>query len=515
MSASKQKKVRTEQRSEGLDKKYAAASEKAAKDRKFRRNTIIAVVIIVLIIAAAAVINSTLFYTGIDAVVIDGTGYSAAEVSFYYSATVNSYYQTYGSYASLFGVDFSQPLDEQLYLSSAEGDDYTWADYFYESALSQMVRDTAFYNEAMANGFTLSDEEEAAIEENMAGFEAAAAAQNYKTDKYLSLVFGKGVDSDLVRELVTRQTIASAYSTKINNDFSYTDEELKTYYSEHADELDYFLYQTYTVSTSADAYTELEDDEAKAAAARADADTVAEATTVEEFAEAVSALQSDKDAMLKYADAEATRAITQGQSLGEDIREWMLSADRKEGDTMVYDTTSGSTVVMFVSRDDNNYNTVDMRHILIKTEADENGEYTDEAREAAKAAVEDIYAQWQEDPTEENFIALTSEYSEDVDDSGAVYNDGLYEIIYHNALVDEINEFLFNSGAQPGDTAICYGSSSYYDGYHLIYYVGENTLYCDYLADTALRNADYTAYYDALLEGIEPVEKFGAKFIEF
>ncbi|MGN1002024.1 MAG: peptidylprolyl isomerase [Oscillospiraceae bacterium] len=510
MSASKQKKVRTEQRSEGLDKKSAAASEKAVKERKFRRNTIIAVVIIVLVVAAALVVNSTLLYTSVDAVVIDGTGYSAADVSFYCNAIVNSY--RYGSYSSYYSsyVDFNQSLDSQPYMGIFE--DYTWADYFYETALDQMIQDTALYNDAMANGYTLSEEEKAEIESYIDSYAAAAEAQGYKTDKYLSLVFGKGVNADRVRELLTMQTIASSYNSYVYDSFSYTDEELKTYYSEHTDELDAFTYQTYTVSTSADAYADLADDEARAEAARADADKLAEASTPEEFAEAVSALQTDKDASLEYADVKATRSIGLGQNLGSDIQEWMVSAERKAGDTMVYDSTSGSVVVMFVSRSDNNYNTVNMRHILIQTEADENGEYTDEAREEAKAAIEDLFAQWLEDPTEENFITLASENSED---SSSAADGGLYENVPRDYMVDEINDFLFNSNAKAGDTAICYGSSSGYDGYHLVYFVGENGLYCDYLAENSLRSDDYNAYYEALLDGIEPVEKFASKFIEF
>ena len=76
MSASKQKRVRQENREETIQK---IAEEKAAEKRKKKlkkvRNIVIAVVV-VLVIAAVIVINSNLFYTGIPAITINGTEFT-------------------------------------------------------------------------------------------------------------------------------------------------------------------------------------------------------------------------------------------------------------------------------------------------------------------------------------------------------------------------------------------------------------------------------------------------------
>ena len=91
MSASQEKRKRNSERSAELEK---AAAEKAAEAKKKSlkkvRNIIIAVVV-VLVIAAIFVINSNLFYTGMSAVEVNGTKYTAAEVSYLYRTLYSNY----------------------------------------------------------------------------------------------------------------------------------------------------------------------------------------------------------------------------------------------------------------------------------------------------------------------------------------------------------------------------------------------------------------------------------------
>ena len=162
-----------------------------------------------------------------------------------------------------------------------------------------------------------------------------------------------------------------------------------------------------------------------------------------------------------------------------------MKGARKAGDIEVFADAetdpAGYTVVLFFSREDNHYATASVRHILIKAEADADGNYTDEAKAAAKARAEEILAEYEAgEKTEDSFAALAEEYSED---GGSNTNGGLYENIYHGQMVQEFNDFCFG-GHKPGDTAIVYGESGSYAGYHVVYYVGEGPLYSTYLAKT-------------------------------
>lgn len=101
--------------------------------------------------------------------------------------------------------------------------------------------------------------------------------------------------------------------------------------------------------------------------------------------------------------------------------------------------------------------TIAVRHILTKAVADENGAYTDEAKEAAKAKAEEIYNEWLTgDATEESFAALAEQYSED---SGSNTNGGLYNSITPGQTVPEFDAFCFDDARTPGDTGIVYGES--------------------------------------------------------
>ena len=117
------------------------------------------------------------------------------------------------------------------------------------------------------------------------------------------------------------------------------------------------------------------------------------------------------------------------------------------------------------------YPTIAVRHILVKAVADENGEYTDEAKEEAKVKAENILKEWEgNDATEESFAALAEQYSED---EGSNTNGGLYDAVMEGQMVTEFNDFCFDESRKPGDTGIVYGESGSYAGYHIMYFVGE------------------------------------------
>ena len=502
MSASKEKKVRVEQRGTGNDRKRGA-SEEALRDRKFRRNAIIAVVCIVLVVAAALVINSNLFYTSLTALTVGNTNYSAAEVNVFYRTTYNSLYNTvqsqYGELASYMLPDSSTALDKQQY-----SDTQTWADYLLERTIDNMKQVTVLYEQATANGYVLTAEDNEVIDSQMASMEQAAAQNNITVAQFLTAVYGKGVSADTVRSVVTKMIVSESYAEQVRSAPQYTEADLDAYYAAHRDELDYVRYWSYFVSASNDAFAEEADDAAKQAAAHAAAQTIADAATDgEHFAEAVRAF---------YADAYTAEQRYQGVNLPDSYSAWLLDASRSAGDVTVTDTDGGSYVLLFLDRDDNDYHTRAMRHILINVEAGEDGSVSDEVKDSAEARIREIAEEWEADPTEEHFSELANSYSED---PGSNTNGGLYEDIYRGQMVPPIDSFLFTEGAQPGDTTIVYADSSYY-GWHMVYYVGEDDgpLYKYTLAEDAKRSGDYDAWLDGLTDACTVTPGSGRNYVK-
>ena len=493
-------------------KKNSPASRDEQRNSNFTMNAIIAVVAIVVIVAAAMFINSNYLYNRAAALTVGSTDYSAAQFNYFYRTAYSNFVSTYGDYASMFGLDTSTPLDEQE-SSWASEEGGTWADYFTEQTEDTLVQITATVDKAKAEGFSLSQESLDTIEENVSEIASYAETYNYSTNGYLAAVYGKGMTEKVFRDCMERQLTAAEYAEEKSESFTYTDEELaEKYATDLANDYDNITYYSwYFPALSDEDYVVNEDGEdvtpeptqAQIDAAHDQAEEAADTSDAEEFAAKVEELTGST----------VTESTAAGSSLNSLYSEWLLDSSRKEGDTTVVDSEDGdgSYAVMFISRDSNDYHTVNVRHILIQAEADEDGEYTDEALEAARTEIERIYDEWKENPTEDNFIALAEEYSED---TGSNTNGGLYENVYKGQMVEEFNDFCFDESRKSGDTAIVYGSNGGYAGYHLVYFVGEGPVYSNYLAENILRSDDYNAWMDEITEGYDVTTKYAFRFTQ-
>lgn len=509
MGASQEKKARKALREDGKDKRQIA-QQKAEEALKRRHRTETGVSIFVVVaIAAIIFISSNLLYTNFSAVKIGDQSYTAAEYNFFYKTTYNNFVSQYGDYISYIGLDTTKSLDSQTY---EEGK--TWADYFKESALSTMKEITAMYAEAQKNSFVLSDEDQATLDSSIANLKTSYEGSDYSSaNAYLASVYGKGSTVDEISGLLEKYYVSQAYATQKNDSLTYTNDEIKAYYAENKDNLDKYTYISYLVDgsvpdTSTDTATASASPEASAAAspsASPDAEAVAAAmasakTKADAIVEDTTSADTFKQAVLAQTQAEASESTTQGSSLSAAYADWLKDAGRVEGDTTVIETDSGYYTLYYISRDDNNYKTVNVRHILIKAVASDDGTYSEEAKATAKAKAEDLLEQWKAgDATEDSFATLANANTED---TGSNTNGGLYENVYKDQMVAEFNDWCFAEGRKTGDTTIVYNEGSY-TGYHVIYYVGEGSLYCDTLAETAARDKDYTAWKDSILANYE------------
>ena len=545
MSASQDKKKRQSERAEGVDKRSLAEREAAQKAKKERRTWTIVGSIIAVLAIIIILLNTNLLYTATTAVTIGDDEYTNAEYQYYYYSALNNFEMNYYSYLSLF-FDTSKPLDEQEFTGASMGlsvpeslegvEGATWQDYFSAQALESMREMTALYNAAVAEGYTLSEEDAANIEETIASFETTAETNGWRDgDAYASVVYGKGVDLDTVREKMERASIAGDYSQDIFDSFEYTPEELSAYYDEHRDVFDTLDFEYYLVAAERVETTETVTDEETGEETEETSEAVTDETMAEAKESAEQILQAyesgAEQSALNFAEAisevlgdeagepytyEAAQAYSTSMYLSDALADWILDESRQPEDTAVIESTdSGYYVVVFHNRSDNDVETVSFRHILIKAEdTDEDGEYSDEELQAALTEIEAVYEEWMEgENTAERFYELQQEYSEDVNTStGVLYGDedGVYTHIIEGAMVEGVDEFIFDPARQPGDTAIVHGVSSSYNGYHIVYFVGvDEEPYCDYLAEVGvsgsgvdgLRNDDYGAWHDELLAG--------------
>ena len=519
MSASTERKNRIAAREAGTDKKTLAALEEEKKKATSKRRWTWGTIGVIVLIAAILILNSGVLYTASTALTVGGEKYSPAEVNYYYG----SEYMNMANYLSYFGVDTTLGLRGLGSQECSWTDGGTWRDYFRDMAKNDVHQTQALLNYAKENGITLTEEEIAEVDANFEGIDEMAKSYGYSgADALYAMNYGSGVTQKVVRAAALNQKLAEKASTQKKDSLTWTDEELEEYYAGLNGDKDLFDYSTYYVSaeTKEEAVTDengeettkmVADDQTRAEA-KATADAIVmgfkDGADIEDMTERFEvAVEHETGDLPTAQDGQS------GGSIPEAYAEWVKGA-RKAGDIEVFADAetdpAGYTVVLFFSREDNHYATASVRHILIKAEADADGNYTDEAKAAAKARAEEILAEYEAgEKTEDSFAALAEKYSED---DGSNTNGGLYENIYHGQMVQEFNDFCFG-GHKPGDTAIVYGESGSYAGYHVVYYVGDGPLYSTYLAKTEKQSAAMEEWQSGLLDACEVKEGFGFRLI--
>ena len=552
MSASQDKKRRQAERESGSSPKTLAEREAAVKARKERRTWTIVGVLVALFVVVIVLLNTNLLYTGTTSVTVGDYKFTNAEYQYYYTTAYNNFTYQYGSYASLLGLDTSADLDEQTVQSSLftmlgleipeslqpadeeETAEFTWDDYFRETALQNMAQVTAIWDAAVKAGYTLSEEAAEEIDSTIASFETMATANNLRgADGYAAVIYGKGVTASLVRELLERAYIAEEYSADIYESFEYSADEINAYYDENADAFDAINFDYYLVEAEKVEVTETVTDEETGEETEETNEEVTDETMAEAKEEADSLLEAAQSGAAQGAlsfaeavaetmgdEAEATEikslfgySVTSGYGV---MAEWLLDSAREPGDMAVLENEGvGYYVVCFNSRSDNSdYNGVAFRHILVNVEdEDEDGEFSEEEIEAAEQKIQEIRDEWISDgETEDAFAALANANSDDTGSNGSsLYSTegGLYEHVAKDQMVEPINDWIFDDARQSGDSEIIYVESSNYTGYHLVYFVGEDGYsYHDCLAlyglgytnaPQGLRQPDYEAWQSELI----------------
>lgn len=529
MSASSKKKLRKEQESAKLTEKQITAQKEA---KKLNLYTIgFAVVLVALLVIAVTVgVTQTITNSGVReknsvAMTIGDHEINSVEMNYYFMDAVNNFYSQYGSYAAMFGLDTSKPLNEQI---TNEEEGLTWADDFLSTAKETAVAAYAMKDAAEAAGFALSEEEQSTLDNQLATLDLYAVMYGYAdADAYLKAFYGNGASKESYSEYMTTRTLADSYYNSYSDSLTYTDADLRAAEEDNYNAYSSYSYNSYYVAASKfltggttdeegnTTYTE-EETAASVAAAEEAAKALAsgEYASVEELDAAIAALEINEGQ-----DAKSTvYTDTLYASVNSLYQDWITDDSREEGDMSTFAYTYASTaedgsettvtngyyVVFFQGANDNTFPLANVRHILVTPEHNheddeehEDGEtYSEEELAAAKATAEEILAQWEAgDATEDSFAALANEKSADGDGATG----GLYENVYPGQMVTNFNDWCFDESRKAGDTGIV--ESTY--GYHVMYYVGDSeTTYRDYQIESDLRSADVENWYTTTTEAM-------------
>ena len=521
MSASKKKKLRSENTAK-LTERQIAERKEAKKIKLY--SIIFAVVLVAMVVVAIVVgVNRSIEASGVHekntvAATVGEHQISNAELSYYYIDYVNNYANTYGSYLSLFGIDPSVALDKQV-IDEETGE--TWADNFISEAASSVQTIYALADAAEAEGFTLPQEQQDQVDIMSNNLDSYASIYGYSnTDAFLKAQYGNGASKEGYMEYYQRNLLASAYQTNHQENLTYTDDQIRE--ADNADPVKYssysfaqyhipvskFLTGGTTDENGNTTYTAEEREAAIAAAKVAIAPlTDSEINTVDALNEAIAAMEIN-------AGTEASSTVYTDQAstgINSYLSGWVTAENREPGDVTCIEipgtvkdengedleTITAFYVVLFTGKNDNEVELVNVRHILVSFEGDaqEDGTYSEEVKEAARASAEEILNEWKSgDATEDSFAALANDKSTD---TASNTNGGLYQDVYPGQMVTPFNDRCFDSARKSGDTGIV--ETTY--GYHVLYYVGTTgQTYRDYQIVNELISSDMEAWSQELLE---------------
>ena len=560
MSASNKKKLRKELNAAAMTEKQLKEQQEA---KKLKVYTLTFAVVMVLVVAIViGVVVSPLIEGAIrsnsHAVTIGEHELTAADLTYFYIDSItehqnqvyNQYYSTFGNYWSMMlGYEPTKALNKQVY-NKDTGE--TWADFFVNQAIDSAKAAYALYDEGMANNYKLTETEQDKIDTYLDSLDMYAAYYSYSNVKsYLRATYGNGANERDYGEYYTVCAYASSYYTKYKNDLKYDVEDYRAY-EKGTDEVSRFNdYSTFSYFTHAFDYTTYlgegtkgengtttwTDAEKEAARAAMKADmlqlTASGIIDKESFDKALQELKIykyDKDGNPVADDKKKTATEVKDTfypsvTLRTEAKEWLGETERVNGDFKCFEyvsyaahedsnhthsaecgcasTVDGYTFVLFVGRNDNTMNMVNVRHILVKFTGgtqDSNGNvtYSDAEKATAKTEAEKLLKQWQDGKAnEESFGELANKESDDL--NGKVTNGGLYEDVCPGQMTKGFEDWCFAEGRKAGDTGII--ETEY--GYHVMYYSSTDPMtYRDYMIDTNMRAEDAEKWHEDLTKKI-------------
>ena len=510
-------------RMENAAKKNAKKSPQMTKAKKVIGKVV--AIVLAVVVCLAAVYGIFNFFgipqKVLTAAKIGDERVTVAKYNFYYmDMYLNTYNQSqsydsqYGAgYGAMYtGYDSSKTPMEQEYpgtLEDFEGESATWADYFRVQSLKYLQTYLAYAKLAKEAGMTLDEDELADIDEQVESIRSSAESNDYSLDRYLTKIYGKGVNEKLLREVMAERQLAYKYAQQKQEDVEtgVTDAQIEEEYTANPAEYALVTLNGFVVSADTSAIADDATDDEKTAAteaAMADAKAKAEgyaakvnsAETLLEQAKAYNSTATE--ASVKLEDVTGT---TLASTFSQAASDWAYAAERAVGDVTVVETSKGYAVLyMAVLPHKDMSKPVDVRHILIQfdTTTDESGNtvaLTSAEKEAYYQQAQAIYNQFLENPTEENFATLANNNS---DDTGSNTNGGLYEDVHVGDMVTAFNDWCFDPSRKPGDSGII--ETNY--GYHVMYYVGnDNEETWKSTVRSALASDALSAFDDEIVNG--------------
>ncbi len=468
------------------NKNSAAKAEKRLSQQAFEANqrkvrttttviTLSLILVLVVGIIAVSIVDSIRTNTGSYlrsevAVSSETIEVNGAMMNYFFNDQYNNFLNYYGSYISYIGLDPTVSLKAQ-YADEEQGQ--TWFDYIMDGAVQNVTGLLAINEAAKAEGFSLTDEEKAAIEA--------------RVDELNPKNYGKGVKKIDIYNAKCLEALSYKYQLAKQNEITPNIETIEKRYADAPNNYQFIDVLAHTVSyidpeNAENSKATLTADEAKALA-----DKLAAATDADSFKNLVkeAILAAEPEIPEEDLNNRLSALVTEGKTYADDeFSKWAFGEEAAENATYTAVDEKNFTYTVYMltktpyrSED----NTVNVRHILLLA--------NDEAAlKKARNEAEEILANFKAGAaTEEVFGTLALQYSED---TGSCYSGGLYNNVAPGEMVEAFDAWCFDEARAAGDTGIV--ETEY--GVHIMYFVSDGLIDWQASVSNDIINEAFTAF---------------------
>ena len=211
------KELENDYRSERKERLSKSAKQKSKK--KHDSTDIIAGVIKALcVVVVIALICGVVYAFGVPqklmpALKVGDRTYSAAEYSYYYTSVYQTYANNSYSQVNQYGVNLSgfdytkDPADQTT--KDDDGNTITYDEFFRNYVVETLENYNHYLTLAKEQNIELSDEHKQEIDENIEELAKYASDYGYSTSRYISVLYGKGLNEKMLRSLLEDQFLVS------------------------------------------------------------------------------------------------------------------------------------------------------------------------------------------------------------------------------------------------------------------------------------------------------------------
>ncbi len=420
---------------------------------------------------------------------------------YFFANTYSTFYSTnYEKIDSYF--DPYVPLHDQVPKAEGYTDYATWYDYFLSEAKKELGYYLAFASAAKQNGLSLTDEEKAEVDSNIAQIEEEAKSYNMTFSEYMESfkMMGPDVTVDIMKETYYIFQLATKYSQQLYDGFEVGSDEIEKYFNEHKDLYTAVDYNILLITPEYDATSTEEETKKAKEKASAEADAFVEHINLgKTFSEAYRLVypnlsEKEYEQFDESYLVERSEYYTQnyyGENVTTDVSKWLFAEGRSNGEiTKLTDSQGRIKIVQVVKAPYKmEWQIPNIRYIYIDLSLEK---YTASTAEAlAKDIVEQIK---NADDKDAAFKQLVEKHS---DDTVTNKTGGLVENLLPSSLAFPQNmvSWCFEDGRQLYDCGyVDYTSYGVVCGYFITFISSYGEVYYEYMIDGTLRGEKLSDY---------------------